>query len=83
MCDDGVLSGGLLPAVAHALEELLVRDQPVVVPQRLTVMAQAVGVRPSVVEVEVDGDRCGGGDSGSSGGCGKIRLDLTALDRFR
>jgi hypothetical protein len=71
LVDDGVLSGGLIPCVSNALEELLVTEQPVIVPQRLTVMAQAVGVKPSVVEVEVAGlcSSCGsnaGSNSGSS-----------------
>jgi hypothetical protein len=73
--DDGVLSGGLIPCVSNALEELLVTDQPVIVPQRLTVMAQAVGVRPSVVGMRVGND-CGGcGSNGSSsrgGSCGGV-----------
>lgn len=90
LLDDGVLSGGLIPAVANALEELLVREGPVLVPQHVTVSAQAVGVKPSVVEVE--GIWQGGGSSGSgSGGCdgssgssgGTVRLDLTALDAYR
>jgi hypothetical protein len=87
--DDGLLSGGLIPAVANALEELLVRERPVLVPQQVTVVAQAVGVRPSVVEVPLD--RSGqGGSSGSSDSCGgntdgssTVRLDLTALDAYR
>lgn len=94
LLDDGVLSAGLIPAVSNALGELLVREEPVLVPQRLTVMAQAVGVRPSVVHVEAVG---GGGSHGSrdssgvvsdlsataSGQCGSLQLDLTALDRYR
>lgn len=86
LLDDGVLSAGLIPAVSNAMEDLLVRDQPVIVPQRLTVMAQAVGVRPAVVEVQGLWEA---GSSGSSGGVcagsssGTCRLDLTALDAYR
>ena len=98
LVDDGVLSGGLIPAVANALEELLIKEEPVLVPRRLTVKAQAVGVRPSVVEVEVpgmwgssNGGSSGGGSSGSSGSDGGredvrgevCRLDLTAMDAYR
>lgn len=96
LLDDGVLSAGLIPAVSNALGELLVREEPVLVPQRLTVMAQAVGVRPSVVHVEAVGGS-GSDGHGSSGGngvasdllaaaagqCGSLQLDLTALDRYR
>lgn len=94
LLDDGVLSGGLIPAVANALEELIVREGPVLVPQQVTVSAQAVGMRPSVVEVE--GIWQGGGSSSCSGGCdgstdssgnsssgGTVRLDLTALNAYR
>jgi hypothetical protein len=83
LLDDGVLSAGLIPAVSNALEDLLVRDQPVIVPQRLTVMAQAVGVRPAVVEVQGlwEAGSSGGGCAGSSSGT--CRLDLTALDAYR
>lgn len=66
LIDDGVLSAGLIPAVAHALEELLVRDDLVLVPQTLTVMAQAVEVRPSMVETGC-WNAC---SSGSASGCG-------------
>lgn len=89
MLDDGVLSAGLVPAVAHALEELLVREGPVTVPRRLTVMAHAVGLRPSVVDVEGFGLGGQGGSSGVGGAAasgrrdGRWRFDLTALDRYR
>jgi uncharacterized membrane protein YgcG len=94
LVDDGVLSGGLIPAVANALEELLIKEEPVLVPQRLTVMAQAVGVRPSLVEVEVQGGSSGsnggssgsgssgsnGGSSGSDGRKEDVRGDMCQLD---
>jgi hypothetical protein len=79
--DDGVLSAGFVPAVSHALDELLVRDDPVLVPAAVTVMAQAVGLRPSGCEVHTGkvADRCEDGceDGGSSW------LDLSALDKHR
>jgi hypothetical protein len=71
-----------VPAVAHALDELLVRDDPVLVPAAVTVMAQAVGVRQSVCEVP-------GGKLAAEceDGCevrGSSRwLDLSAIDKHR
>jgi hypothetical protein len=79
--DDGVLSGGFIPAVSHALDDLLVREDPVLVPAAVTVMAQAVGVRPSGCEVYImkmaAGCEYGCDDGGASW------LDLSAIDKHR
>eukprot|EP00775_Hariotina_reticulata_P007705 gene7705-7904_t len=73
LVDDAVLSGGFIPAVAYALDELLVRDDPVVVPAAVTVRAQAVALRSSRCEVaREDGDE---GD--------ELLLDVSALDQYR
>ncbi|KAF8066293.1 Art7 [Scenedesmus sp. PABB004] len=70
LIDDAILSGGLLPAVGHALDALLCRDgEPVLVPASLTVLAQAVAAAPSRPRVAV--------------GARRVRLDLTAIDRHR
>lgn len=76
--DDGVLSGGFVPAVAHALDELLVRENPVLVPAAVSVIAQAVGVRVSDCFVE---------NGETSSNCSKQYsrkwIDLAALDQYR
>jgi hypothetical protein len=79
--NDGVLSGGFIPAVSHALDELLVRADPVLVPTALTVMAQAVGVRPSGCEVHT-GKNADGCEVGCEDGARRW-LDLSALDKHR
>jgi hypothetical protein len=80
--DDGVLSGGLILAVSHALDELLVREDPVLVPAAVTVMAQAVGVRPSGCEVH-SGKLAAECEDGCEVGRSSSWLDLSALDKHR
>lgn len=70
--DDGVFTGGFVPAVAHALDELLVRQEPVLVPTAVSAMAQAFGVKPSGFEVQ-----------GAPGSLARHQLDLSAIDQYR
>jgi hypothetical protein len=88
LVDDGVLSGGLMPAVAHALDELMVRDDPVIVPRVVAVMAQAVGLRPTTAAVATAVPAAGCDALAAVEGSGarlanRAVLDLTALDRYR
>jgi len=73
LVDDAVLSGGFIPAVAHALDTLLVREDPVLVPAAVTVKAQAVALRSSQCEVAGEGADSGGG----------FLLDVSTLDQYR
>ncbi|WIA22755.1 hypothetical protein OEZ86_009712 [Tetradesmus obliquus] len=80
--DNGVLSGGFIPAVAHTLDELLVREEPVIVPAAVTVMAQAVGVRPSGCEVH-GGKLAAHCEDGCENVSSSSWLDLSALNKHR
>ena len=43
--DDGLLTSGMIPAVKHALEHLMVNDAAIVIPASATVYAQAGEMR--------------------------------------
>jgi hypothetical protein len=41
-CTAGILTSGVLPAVRHALDSLLVRTDPLVIPSSVSIMAAPV-----------------------------------------
>jgi hypothetical protein len=86
LVDDGVLSGGLLPAVAHALDANLLRPDAVLVPGALTVRMQAVALAasgcraPSHSAPRLDGN----GDNDTTGHNNDDGwIDLSALNAYR
>jgi hypothetical protein len=70
---------GLSQLCLHTLDDLLAREDPVLVPAAVTVMAQAVGVQPSRCEVRA-GKMADGCEDGCDDG-GTSCLDFSALDK--